>query len=160
MGIRTDITDRIIAMGFPSEKLEGVYRNPMKEVRKFLDEYHKDHYKVCTTCACTLNFVMHPCNLNIPQHTSCSERTYDRSKFYNRVEWFPFDGVLVCWTVIFVSSLMCPIFLLPYSRQITTHPFWLWYVFSISLKARANTDQTSLCKMGVFCDNVVCCLSR
>jgi phosphatidylinositol-3,4,5-trisphosphate 3-phosphatase/dual-specificity protein phosphatase PTEN len=28
------ITDKIIAMGFPSEGKEGVYRNPLKEVFK------------------------------------------------------------------------------------------------------------------------------
>jgi len=64
------ITDKVIAMGFPSEKVEGVYRNPMKEVQKFLDHYHKDHYKV---------------------YNLCSERDYDHSKFYGRVGVFPFD---------------------------------------------------------------------
>jgi len=29
-----DITDRIIAMGFPSEGFEGMYRNPMEQVKK------------------------------------------------------------------------------------------------------------------------------
>ncbi|KAF2077286.1 hypothetical protein CYY_001411 [Polysphondylium violaceum] len=64
------ITDKVIAMGFPSEKVEGVFRNPMKEVQKFLDHYHKDHYKV---------------------YNLCSERDYDHSKFYGRVGVFPFD---------------------------------------------------------------------
>jgi len=64
------ITKRIIAMGFPSDKLEGVYRNPASEVIRFLEERHKDHYKV---------------------YNLCSERSYDHSKFHGRVEIFPFD---------------------------------------------------------------------
>ena len=41
-----DITDRIIAMGFPSENMEGMYRNNMKKVQSFLEEKHKGHYMV------------------------------------------------------------------------------------------------------------------
>ena len=33
--------DRIIAMGFPSENVESIYRNSLDEVRKLLEEKHK-----------------------------------------------------------------------------------------------------------------------
>lgn len=50
-------------MGFPSEKVEGVYRNPMSEVIKFLDTFHSGHYRV---------------------YNLCSERSYDPVKFHHR----------------------------------------------------------------------------
>ena len=64
----TYITPRIIAMGFPSEGAEGVYRNPMSEVIHFLEGRHKERYMV---------------------YNLCSERSYDPSKFNSRVKLFP-----------------------------------------------------------------------
>ena len=46
----TYITPRIIAMGFPSKSIEGIYRNPLDEVKKFFKKRHLDHYKVYNLC--------------------------------------------------------------------------------------------------------------
>jgi len=59
----TYITNQIIAMSFPSSGLESYYRNPIGDVKKFMDEHHGKHLWIINT----------------------SERTYDKSKFNNQV---------------------------------------------------------------------------
>ncbi|XP_060078284.1 phosphatidylinositol 3,4,5-trisphosphate 3-phosphatase TPTE2-like [Ylistrum balloti] len=59
------ITERVIAMSFPSKGMMAMYRNPVREVARFFDEKHKDHYRI---------------------YNLCSERDYDEELFHNRVE--------------------------------------------------------------------------
>ncbi|XP_076359222.1 phosphatidylinositol 3,4,5-trisphosphate 3-phosphatase TPTE2-like isoform X2 [Tachypleus tridentatus] len=61
----TYVTERVIAMSFPSTGKMSLYRNPIEEVGKFLDLKHSGHYKV---------------------YNLCSERTYDDTYFHGRVE--------------------------------------------------------------------------
>eukprot|EP01052_Picozoa_sp_SAG31_P010343 SAG31_NODE_565_length_14056_cov_22.573189_2_plen_729_part_00 len=41
---------KIIAMGIPSEGVEGQFRNPMSEVVRFFDTTHPDASKICNLC--------------------------------------------------------------------------------------------------------------
>ncbi|XP_062576064.1 phosphatidylinositol 3,4,5-trisphosphate 3-phosphatase TPTE2-like [Saccostrea cucullata] len=59
------VTERVIAMSFPSSGVRSLYRNPIRKVGKFLDKKHSNHYKV---------------------YDLCSELTYNRDVFHNRVE--------------------------------------------------------------------------
>ncbi|XP_035287705.1 putative tyrosine-protein phosphatase TPTE [Anguilla anguilla] len=61
----TYVTDRVIAMSFPSSGKQSFYRNPIREVARFLDTKHADHYKV---------------------YNLCSEKGYDPQFFHYRVE--------------------------------------------------------------------------
>lgn len=40
------ITDRVLAMSFPAERMRAVYRNPLWQVQSVLDMRHQGHYKV------------------------------------------------------------------------------------------------------------------
>ncbi|KAI8811691.1 hypothetical protein BJ742DRAFT_769171 [Cladochytrium replicatum] len=66
----TYITDNLIAMGFPADNIEGLYRNSFSEVKRFLDQRHKDSYQV---------------------YNLCSERSYDPERFEGRVQNYPFE---------------------------------------------------------------------
>merc|ERR1711976_707295 len=64
------INSAIIAMGFPSEGREALYRNSYDEVLRFFKCYHDRHYKV---------------------YNLCSERGYSDQHFNGNFERFPFD---------------------------------------------------------------------
>ena len=64
------IGNRIIAMGYPAQGFEALYRNDFQSVRDFLDEKHGDNYMV---------------------YNLCSEKCYDATCFDGRVDRFPFD---------------------------------------------------------------------
>lgn len=64
------ITDRLLAMSYPAERMRAMYRNPLWQVKTVLDMRHPDGYKVYNLCA---------------------EESYNPSHFHGRVEVFPFD---------------------------------------------------------------------
>lgn len=66
----TYITDNVIAMGYPSEGREGIYRNGLKDVQRFFNNRHPEAFRF---------------------YNLCSERFYDPAKFDGRVRRFPFD---------------------------------------------------------------------
>lgn len=65
------ITPRIIVHGFPASGIEHLYRNPRYEIRRYLDQYHPENYKV-------FNFCCEP------------GRGYSPDVYYGRVERYPF----------------------------------------------------------------------
>ncbi len=47
----TYITDRIIAMGYPADNIEKIYRNPLEEVKCFFEKRHNNRYKIYNLCS-------------------------------------------------------------------------------------------------------------
>lgn len=66
----TYVHAKIIAMSWPSSQAESIYRNNIDTVAAFLDDKHKDHYRV---------------------YNLCSERAYDESKFHNQCVRYRID---------------------------------------------------------------------
>ncbi|XP_007032652.2 PREDICTED: phosphatidylinositol 3,4,5-trisphosphate 3-phosphatase and protein-tyrosine-phosphatase PTEN1 isoform X1 [Theobroma cacao] len=64
------ITDRLLAMSFPAERMRAMYRNPLWQVKSVLEMRHQGHYKI---------------------YNLCIEEDYDPLHFHGRVEKFPFD---------------------------------------------------------------------
>jgi phosphatidylinositol-3,4,5-trisphosphate 3-phosphatase/dual-specificity protein phosphatase PTEN len=64
------ITPRVIAMGFPSEGLEAVYRNSMRDAQEFFRKKHAGYYKI---------------------YNLCNERTYNEKNFERCCQDFNFD---------------------------------------------------------------------
>ncbi|KAL2329910.1 hypothetical protein Fmac_017491 [Flemingia macrophylla] len=64
------ITDRVLAMSFPAQRMRAVYRNPLWQVKSVLDMRHDEHYKI---------------------YNLCIEENYDPAHFYGRVEAYPID---------------------------------------------------------------------
>lgn len=64
------ILPNVIAMGYPAEGREAMYRNPMHEVVCFFDKYHKDQYRI---------------------YNLCSERSYPPNRFNGNFVRYPFD---------------------------------------------------------------------
>ena len=71
----TYITDRLIAMSWPSQSYEALYRNHMSDVVSFFDANHPNHYRV---------------------YNLCSERHYPSSHFHGRVERVAIDDHQPC----------------------------------------------------------------
>jgi len=65
----TYITENMIAMGFPSENIQKIYRNGIEEVKKFFELKHGKKYKV---------------------YNLCSEREYPEGTFENQA-YYPFE---------------------------------------------------------------------
>jgi phosphatidylinositol-3,4,5-trisphosphate 3-phosphatase/dual-specificity protein phosphatase PTEN len=75
-GFNLDLTyiggpgSQLIAMGYPAEGLEAIYRNSMSEVKRFFETRHKEHYAV---------------------YNLCSERQYDLRQHFDKSYRFGFD---------------------------------------------------------------------
>ena len=69
------VLPNVIAMGFPCEGREELFRNPMSHVVRFFDTYHKKEFHV----------------INL-----CSERFYLPNRFGGKFDRFPFDDHNPC----------------------------------------------------------------
>ena len=80
----TYITPRIIAMAYPADGLESMYRNKIKDVSRFMKQRHNEHFMV----------------------VNASNRKYDYSYFENRVFSLKWPNHFPCPFVVFVRGII------------------------------------------------------
>ncbi|KAK9040413.1 hypothetical protein V6N11_015574 [Hibiscus sabdariffa] len=98
------ITDRVLAMSFPAQRMRAVYRNPLCQVKSVLEMRHQGHYKGEVLGSRTTRLTNNPPVARLPRcwdppkagegvgvYNLCIEEDYDPSHFHGRVDRFPFD---------------------------------------------------------------------
>ncbi|XP_038903304.1 phosphatidylinositol 3,4,5-trisphosphate 3-phosphatase and protein-tyrosine-phosphatase PTEN1 [Benincasa hispida] len=115
------ITDHVLAMSFPAERMRAVYRNPLWQVKSVLDMRHQGHYKI---------------------YNLCIEESYDPSHFHGRVESFPFDDNHV------PHLQMIKIFCENVSSWLSSHPKNIAVIHCMAGKGRTGL---MVCAYLVYC---------
>ncbi|XP_022934699.1 phosphatidylinositol 3,4,5-trisphosphate 3-phosphatase and protein-tyrosine-phosphatase PTEN1-like isoform X1 [Cucurbita moschata] len=115
------ITDHILAMSFPAERMRAMYRNPLWQVKSVLDMRHQGHYKI---------------------YNLCIEESYDPSHFHGRVESFPFDDNHV------PPLQMIKLFCENVSSWISSHPKNIAVIHCMAGKGRTGL---MVCAYLVYC---------
>ena len=59
------ITNRVIAMGYPSTGVEKIYRNTREKVLGFLTTYHPTHFKIYNLCPVSYTHLTLPTNREV-----------------------------------------------------------------------------------------------
>lgn len=78
--VHTDITNRIVAMGYPSCGKEARYRNPLVDVQRFITQFHDGHYRIYNLCS-EREYDVRRCTIIPRTHThspKCPKFTYLR----------------------------------------------------------------------------------
>ncbi|TYK25611.1 Phosphatidylinositol-3,4,5-trisphosphate 3-phosphatase and dual-specificity protein phosphatase PTEN [Cucumis melo var. makuwa] len=115
------ITDHVLAMSFPAERMRAMYRNPLWQVKSVLDMRHQGHYKI---------------------YNLCIEESYDPSHFHGRVESFPFDDNHV------PHLQMIKIFCENVSSWLSSHPKNIAVIHCMAGKGRTGL---MVCAYLVYC---------
>mmetsp|Transcript_42319 Transcript_42319/g.106664 ORF Transcript_42319/g.106664 Transcript_42319/m.106664 type:complete len:587 (-) Transcript_42319:42-1802(-) len=91
----TYVTTRVIAMSFPARGLEAAYRNPYRDVVRFLDLHHGGHYRVYNLCeesSHRQNGFPDDVSVNFPIADHCPPRLHMLAEFCRHAEaWLQGD---------------------------------------------------------------------
>ena len=105
---KSDIRPNIVAMGFPSEKFEGVIRNNMQDVIRYGYNY-ESYWLILLSLFCRMFDRKYPDRYKV--YNLCSERSYDPAKFHHRGEshvviwYFKRNIFLYCVLIINVQQI-------------------------------------------------------
>ena len=138
-------------VGFPSENIEGIYRNRMSDVERFLDKKHPNCYRGAFALVITVYHSLRAAYSFVPVsvYNLCSERSYDVRQPHLSLSSLSLSISLSIYLSIYLSLSLS----LLLSSPLLLVSYWLYVLGSLIQlhRARASEGWWPTSALGITC---------